>query len=101
MQENPDFLGKVSLGMGIASSALVFAIGFCALTGIQGGWIGPLATVLYICGASSAFLGILGVFTGLGGAITSGRSRVLALIGVALSGFGVCLFFGFLSAIAG
>jgi hypothetical protein len=99
--DSPGILGKVSLGLGIASSALVFGIGICAVTGFQGGWIGPLATLLYVCGASSAFMGFLGVLTGIGGTITAKRSRALAIIGTALSGLGICLFFGFLSAIGG
>jgi hypothetical protein len=99
--EGSGTLGKVSLGLGIASSGLVFGIGICALTGFQGGWIGPLATLLYICGASSAFLGFLGFLTGVGGVLTSKKSRIVALIGTALSGLGICLFLGFLSAISG
>ncbi len=98
-QESSGTLGKASLGLGIASSGLVFGIGLCAVTGIQGGWVGPLISPLYICGASSAFLGVLGVLTGFGGALTAKKNRVVALIGAALSGLGVCLFFGFLSAI--
>ncbi len=94
-------LGRVSLGLGIASAALVFGIGICALVGVQGGWIGPLATILFICGASSSFLGFLGVLTGLGGLLTARGFRSLAAIGVGASLLGICMFFGFLSAIGG
>jgi hypothetical protein len=89
-------LGKVSLGLGVVSAAFVFGIGICALTGIQGGWIGPLATVLFICGASSAFLGLLGVLTGIGGLFSPGRSKVVAVIGIIISLMGMCLFVAFL-----
>ena len=94
-------LGKVSLGLGIASSALVFGIGICALVGAQGGWIGPLATILFVCGASSGFLGVLGVLTGLGGLLTARGFRSLAAIGMGASVLGICMFLGFLSAFGG
>ncbi len=94
-------LGKVSLGLGIASSALVFGIGICALVGAQGGWIGPLGTLLFVCGASSGFLGFLGVLTGLGGVLSARGFRSLAVIGIGASVLGICMFFGFMSAIGG
>ncbi|MFP3853376.1 MAG: hypothetical protein ACLFWD_03670 [Anaerolineales bacterium] len=50
-------LAKSSLALGIASLALVFGIGLCALVGLQQGWIRVVGTPLLICGASSAFLG--------------------------------------------
>jgi hypothetical protein len=50
----------------LASAALVFGIGLCALTGIQQGtWIQLAATPLFVCGASSAFLGLLGAGVGV------------------------------------
>ncbi len=96
-----DTLGRVSLGLGIASAALVFGIGICAVTGFQGGWLGgPLATVLFICGASSAFLGFLGLLTGLGGLLTS-RGRLVAGLGAGISAVGMCLFAFILSRFGG
>ena len=94
-------LGKVSLGLGIASSALVFGIGICALVGFQRGWVGPLATLLFVCGASSGFLGVLGVLTGLGGLLSARGFRTLASIGIGASLLGICMFLGFLSAVGG
>ena len=94
-------LGRVSLGLGITSAALVFGIGMCALVGVQGGWIGPLGTILFICGASSGFLGVLGVLTGLGGLLSARGFRALAAIGIGASLLGICMFFGFISAIGG
>lgn len=95
-------LSRVSLGLGITSSALVFGIGICALTGLQGGWLGGLlAVVLFVCGASSAFIGFLGLVTGLGGVFTETNSRLVAGLGVGLSIVGLCMFLLFLSQAGG
>src|SRR3972149_4181386 len=45
-------LGNASLALGIASAALVFGIGMCALTAARQGWLGIGATPLYCCEAS-------------------------------------------------
>jgi hypothetical protein len=37
--QQPNTLGNASLGLGIASAALVFGIGLCALTGAGQGWV--------------------------------------------------------------
>lgn len=96
--EGSNTLGKVGLGLGIASSALVFGMGLCALTGLQGGWLrGPLATVLFVCGGSSAFLGFLGLLSGVGGLLGSGERKAIAIIGALLGLLGMCMFFGFLA----
>ena len=95
-------LGRVSLALGILSAAMVFGIGICALTGLQGGWLGGvMATILFVCGASSAFLGLLGLFTGLGGILASNSSRMIAGIGIAISILGMCMFILFLSQFGG
>ncbi len=101
-ENGSDTLGKVSLGLGIASAALVFGIGVCALTGLQGGWLGAsLATALFVCGASSAFLGFLGLLTGLGGLFTGRGARLLASLGLGISGIAMCLFVFFASRFGG
>ncbi len=58
-------LGNASLALGIASTALVFGIGLCALTGASQNWIRLAGTPLFVCGGSSAFLGFLGFALGL------------------------------------
>jgi hypothetical protein len=97
----PNTIGNVSLGLGVASLALVFGIGLCALVGSQQGWLPVLGTVLYICGSSSAFLGLIGVFLGLAGLFGSNRSKITAIVGLILGLGGICLFFGALQAAGG
>ena len=95
----PNTLGNVSLGLGIASAVLVFGIGLCALIGAQQGWIRVAATPLFICGTSSAFLGLLGAAIGVGGLFGGNRSKATAVVGLALSLIGICLFMGALAAL--
>jgi hypothetical protein len=97
--ERPNTLGNASLWLGILSSALVFGIGICALTGINQQWIVLAGTPLYICGASSAFLGFLAVILGGAGLFGKGRSRATAVVGLILGLVGFCLFFAFIGAI--
>jgi len=92
-EQHPNTLGNASLGLGIASAALVFGIGLCALTGVAQEWIQLAGTPLFICGGSSAFLGFLGALLGLAGLFGKGRSRATAIIGLALGLGGMCLFF--------
>lgn len=94
-------LGKASLGLGIASLALVFGIGLCALVGAQQGWVGLLGTPLFVCGASSAFLGLIGAVLGLAGLFGANQSRATAIVGLVLGLGGLCLFFAVLSAFGG
>lgn len=94
-------LGNASLGLGIASLALVFGIGLCALVGVQQGWLPLLGTVLYVCGASSAFLGFLGFVLGVAGLFGANRPRSAAVVGLLMGLGGICLFLGVLSAVAG
>jgi hypothetical protein len=97
----PNTLGNASLGLGIASAALVFGIGVCALVGAQQGWIRVAATPLLVCGASSAFLGLIGAGVGVGGLFGGNRSKATAVVGLILSVAGMCLFLVFLSRIRG
>jgi hypothetical protein len=92
-------LGNASLALGIASVALVFGIGLCAVVGFNQGWIRLAGTPLYVCGTSSAFLGLLCAGLGVGGLLGSSRSRATAIAGLVLGGVGVCLFLLFLAAI--
>jgi len=93
-------LGNASLALGIASLALVFGIGICALTGLQQKWIQVAATPLYVCGASSAFLGLIGAGLGAAGLFGANRSRATAVVGLFLGLGGVCLFFTILGLIS-
>jgi hypothetical protein len=97
----PNTLGNISLGLGVASAALVFGIGFCALVGAQQGWVTIAGTPLYICGASSAFLGLIGAGLGIGGLFGQGKPRAAAIAGLVMGALGVCMFLAFLSAVAG
>jgi hypothetical protein len=96
-QDQRNSLGNASLGLGIASAALVFGIGLCALTGVSQQWIQLAGTPLFVCGGSSAFLGFLGALLGLAGLFGKGRSRATAIAGLALGLVGVCLFFSVLA----
>ncbi len=96
----PNTLGNASLGLGIASLALVFGIGLCALVGAQQGWLAAAGTVLFVCGASSAFLGLLGAVLGFAGLFGANRPRATAIVGLLLGAGGVCLFLAVLSALA-
>lgn len=96
--QNP--LGTVSLVLGVVSLALVFGIGLCALAGANQGWLQVVATPLYICGASSAFLGLIALVLGVGGFF--GRaSKPAAAAGLLLGAAGICLFLGILRSVAG
>lgn len=98
--QEPNPVGNASLWLGIASSALVFGIGLCALTGVGQRWIQLAGTPLFVCGGASAFLGFLAAILGAAGLFGKGRSRTTAIVGLVLGILGACMFFGFLSAIA-
>ena len=63
-------LGKTSLALGIASSAFVFGLGLCGLIG--GARLPGVAQLLFVCGASSAFLGLIAALVGAGGLFLGG-----------------------------
>lgn len=95
----PNPLGSASLGLGIASAALVFGIGLCALTGVGQRWIQLAGTPLFVCGGASAFLGFLSFTLGVAGLFGANRPKSSAIAGALLGLLGVCLFFFFLAAI--
>jgi len=74
-QERLNQLGNASLYVGIASMALVFGIGLCAMVGVAQGWVKLLGTPLYVCGTSSAFLGLIGAGLGVGGLFGRGKQK--------------------------
>jgi len=95
-------LSNFSLGLGIASAALVFGIGFCSLVGAQQGWIfSPGGTLAYICGTSSAFLGFIAMLLGGAALIAKETTRTAAAMGVVFGGLGICMFLFALAAIGG
>lgn len=99
--QQPNTVGNASLALGIVSAALVFGIGLCAVTGLKQNWIRLAGTPLFICGASSAFLGLLGVILGITGLFGRDKPRAAAIAGVILGLVGLCLFFGILRGIGG
>ena len=101
LYQQPNTLGKASLGLSIASLVLVFGIGLCALVGAAQGWVQLLGTPLFICGASSAFVGIIGAILGFAGLFGANRSRATAIVGLILGLAGVCLFVAVLMALGG
>src|SRR4030065_1383981 len=94
MADNANPLGNASLGLGIASAALVFGLGLCAIVGAQQGWLGMVGTPLFVCGASSAFLGLLAAGLGAAGLFCRGRTKTGAGGGLLLGVIGACLFGG-------
>ena len=99
--QQPHTLGNASLELGIISTALVFGIGLCALTGVAQNWVRLVGTPLFICGGSSAFLGFLGGVLGLAGLFGQNRSRATAIIGLLLGFGGICLFLAILANVGG
>lgn len=98
-REKPNTLGKSSLGLGIAAAVFVFGIGFCGVLGASQGWLALAAIPLLVCGATSAFLGLVGFVLGLIGLLTKEVSRATAVSGVLLSAISIFLFLAFLNAI--
>ncbi|RME90894.1 MAG: hypothetical protein D6770_01515 [Anaerolineae bacterium] len=99
--KEPNTLGNASLALGIASTALVFGIGLCAITAVAQGWIDLARTPLFVCGASSAFVGLLAAFVGAAGLIGRNRPRATAIVGLILGMAGICLFLAFVNAVRG
>jgi hypothetical protein len=97
----PNTLGKASLALGTVALALVFGIGLCAIVGTQQGWIQIAGTPLFVCGASSAFLGLVGLGLGIAGLFGSNRSRATAIVGLVLGLSSICLFLFALNTISG
>ncbi len=95
MKESSNPLGMASLILGIVAAALVFAVGLVALVTWRSGGLHGVAVPLFVCGGSSAFLGLIGALIGLAG-LFAGRPRGTAIVGLGLSLMGICLFLAFL-----
>lgn len=91
--QQPNTIGNASLWLGIASAALVFGIGLCAIVGAAQGWLQLAGTPLLICGASSAFIGLISAGLGFGGLFGKGKAKGAAVAGLILGLLGMCLFF--------
>jgi hypothetical protein len=100
MADRPNPLGNASLGLGVASAALVFGLGLCAVVGAQQGWLNIAGTPLYVCGASSAFLGLLAAGLGAAGLFGRGKAKTGAAAGFILGLIGLCLFGAVVRAVA-
>jgi uncharacterized membrane protein YuzA (DUF378 family) len=70
------------------------------LTGAQQGWLKAAGTPLFVCGASSAFLGVLGAVLGIAGLFGANRPRATAIVGLLLGLAGLCLFLAAVGAVA-
>jgi hypothetical protein len=99
--QQPNTLGNASLGLGIASSALVFSIGLCALTGVAQNWIQLAGAPLFVCGGASAFLGFLSTLLGIAGLFGRDRPKATAIVGLILGIIGLCMFLALLRAASG
>ncbi len=88
----PNGLGKASLILGIVSIVFVFGIGLCAGVGKQQGWLASVGTLLFIVGATFAFMGLVGGLLGFGGLFGRQRSRATAIAGLLLGLASVLLF---------
>jgi cytochrome c biogenesis protein CcdA len=93
----PNGLGKASLILGIVAIIFVFFIGLCAGVGKQQGWLASVGTLLFIVGATFAFMGLVGGLLGLGGLLGRNRSRATAIAGLLLGLASVLLFLAILN----
>ena len=91
-------LGKASLLLGILSSFSVFSVGLCAGVGQQQGWLKHVGVILFVIGASFAFLGLLSMLLGLSGLFGKNRSRATAIVGFTLGLITVLLFLAIVNA---
>jgi hypothetical protein len=91
-------LGKASLALGIASAALVFGIGMCAIAAPQA--LQLTGIPLFVCGASSAFLGLISAGLGLAD-LFGNQAKGTAVVGLILGLVGMCLFFLILASLGG
>jgi hypothetical protein len=96
--QQPNTLGNASLALGVASAALVFGLGLCALTGQGQQWQQLAGLPLFVCGGSSAFLGLLGAVLGFAGLFGANRPKAPAIVGFLLGLLGMCLFLAVLGA---
>jgi hypothetical protein len=91
MNERPsNTLGKASLFLSIPALSLVFCTGLCAGVGKEQGWLAQASTLLFVFGATFAFVGLIAAFVGLAGVFI--RPRLIAIVGLILGLCAVLLF---------
>jgi hypothetical protein len=56
---------------------------------------------LFVCGASSAFLGLVGAGLGFGGLLGRGKTKATAIAGFLLGLLGICMFIFVLNNVGG
>lgn len=98
-RKEPNTLGTVSLILGILSLFFVFTIGVCAGVGKEQGWLKVIGALLFIIGAGSAFLGLMGGLLGFFGLFGRNKPKAAAFFGMLFGVGSVFLFFAVLKAV--
>lgn len=94
---HPNTLGKTSLFLSVPALSLVFCTGLCAGVGKEQGWLVHLGVLLFVFGATFAFVGLIASVIGLVGVFV--RPRATAIVGCVLGGCAVLLFGAILNAV--
>lgn len=90
-------LGKTSLFLSVPAITRVFCTGLCAGLGHQQGWLARVGVLLFLFGATFAFVGLISAFIGLVGVFV--RPRATAIVGCVLGLLTVLLFAAILNAV--
>jgi len=90
-------LAGASMVLGIISAIFVFMVGLCAGLGKEQGWLPVVGGLLFIVGATCAFMGLLSVVLGIGGLFSRGRAP--GIVGAILGLFALFLFAAILNAV--
>jgi hypothetical protein len=93
----PNTLGKTSLFLSVPALSLVFCTGLCAGVGKEQGWIARAGVLLFVFGATFAFVGLIATFIGFIGTFV--RPRATAVVGCILGACAVLLFGAILNAV--
>jgi hypothetical protein len=94
--QQPNTLGKTSLFLSVPALSLVFCTGLCAGVGKEQGWLAQTGVLLFVFGATFAFVGLIAAFIGFVGVFV--RPRATAFVGCVLGVCAVLLFGAILSA---
>jgi hypothetical protein len=95
--QQPNTLGKTSLFLSVPALSLVFCTGLCAGVGKEQGWLARVSVLLFVFGATFAFVGLIAAFIGFIGVFV--RPRATALVGCVLGACAVLLFGAILNAV--
>jgi hypothetical protein len=88
--QQPNTLGKTSLFLSVPALSLVFCTGLCAGVGKEQGWLARAGVLLFVFGATFAFVGLIAAFIGFIGIFV--RPRATAVVGCVLGACSVLLF---------